>query len=162
MLSRRGSGVSHLFFVDDLVVFCRANENGMGCLKHVLDQICPFFGHKVNRQKTQLFFFHNVSKEIATIIYGKLHFSRVNDLEKYLDVPFFHNSFGTNTFKFILDKIQNRPNRWDASKLSLVSRLTLVKLVLLMIPNYFIATARIPIMIYKEIEKLACCFLWGT
>lgn len=40
MLSRRGSGLYHLFFADDILLFGRANEKGASCLKQVLDTFC--------------------------------------------------------------------------------------------------------------------------
>ncbi|KAK5844934.1 hypothetical protein PVK06_001081 [Gossypium arboreum] len=61
-----------------------------------------------------------------------------------------------------MDNVRNRLNRWETRKLSLVGRLTLVKSVLLTIPNYFMTMARIPISICNEIKKLARGFLWGS
>ncbi|KAK8277284.1 hypothetical protein V6Z12_D10G255900 [Gossypium hirsutum] len=77
-------------------------------------------------------------------------------------MPLFHRRVGRNTFFFVLDKIRNCLNGWDARKLSFAGRLTLVKSVLLLIPNYFMTTAQIPIMICKEIEKVVRTFLWGS
>lgn len=65
-----------------------------------------------------------------------------------------------STFDFILDKVRDRLSGWDARKLSFASRLMLVKLILLSIPNYFMTTARISIMVCKEIEIIARRFLW--
>lgn len=38
----------------------------------------------------------------------------------------------------------------------------LAKLVLLSIPNFFMATVRLPILICSEIEKLTRNFIWGS
>lgn len=83
-------------------------------------------------------------------------------LGKYLGMPLFHHRIGRNTFYFILDKVHDCLNRWDVRKLSFARRLTLLKLVFLSIPNFFMATTRIPVTICKEIEKRSRCFLWGS
>lgn len=46
--------------------------------------------------------------------------------------------------------------------MSLVERLTFVKLVLMTTLNYFMATVKVSITVCKEIEKLACGFLRGS
>lgn len=56
MLSCRGLSISDLFIADDRLLFAREIVKGADCLRQVLDKFCWFFGHKVNRRKTQLFF----------------------------------------------------------------------------------------------------------
>ncbi|KAH1082125.1 hypothetical protein J1N35_021886 [Gossypium stocksii] len=47
------------------------------------------------------------------------------------------------TFGFVVDKIHNKLSGWDAKNLSMAGRITLVKLILLVIPNYFMCKARL-------------------
>lgn len=161
-MSHRGLGLSHLFFADDLLLFCRVDDNGATSVKQIPDTFCHFSGHRVSHQKTRGFFSKNVSEDVAMNLCTKLGFTRVADLGKCLGVPLFHNRVCVNTFHFIIEKVLNRLNGWDVRKLSLAGRLTLVKFVLLTIPNYFMSTASIPISICKEIEKMARGFLWGS
>lgn len=84
MLSRRGLGLSHLFFADDLLLFCRANDSGADCLKKVLNTFCYFASHRVNKLKTHVFFSSNVKNEEAMGICSKLGFTRTTDLGIYL------------------------------------------------------------------------------
>lgn len=51
LLSCRGPGVSHLFFTDDLVLFCKTDDERATCVKNVLETFCRFSGHRVNQQK---------------------------------------------------------------------------------------------------------------
>lgn len=127
-----------------------------------MDNFYHLFGHKVNRVKHISFLSNNVTEKVSTAICINLGYVRVKDLGKYLVILLFHHRVGRNTFSFVLNKVRDRLNGWDARKLSFTGRLTLVKLVLLFIPNYFMATVRIPITICKEIEKIARGFLWGS
>ncbi|KAA3484938.1 Retrovirus-related Pol polyprotein LINE-1 [Gossypium australe] len=92
---------------------------------------------------------------------AKFGFSKVSDLGRYLGMPLLFGRVGVGSFQFIMDKVRNCLGGWDVRKLSLVGRLTLVKTVLMAIPNYFMATTRILISICKEIEKLTRNFYWG-
>ncbi|KAK8365340.1 hypothetical protein V6Z12_A02G046600 [Gossypium hirsutum] len=117
---------------------------------------------KLIDKRHRFFFSSNVSEVVANEISTNLGFTRVEDLGFYLGIPLFHHRVGRNTFSFVLDKVQNCLNGWDARKLSFAGRLTLVKSVLFSIPNYFMTAARIPITICKEIEKVVRSFLWGS
>lgn len=61
-----------------------------------------------------------------------------------------------------MNKVQNRLNGWDALRLSMAGKITLVKFVLLVIPNYFMSIVRVPVTVCNEIEKLARNFIWGA
>ena len=55
---------SHLLFVDDSIVFCRAIvEEGNRVMK-VLEDYERDLGQKLNKEKTSLFFSKNTSREI--------------------------------------------------------------------------------------------------
>lgn len=48
-LSRNGPCVLHLFFADNLLLFCRASEVGVDCSRKTLDTFCHFTGNIVNK-----------------------------------------------------------------------------------------------------------------
>lgn len=63
---------------------------------------------------------------------------------------------------FTIEKVYRELNEWDARTLSTIRRVTLMKVVLLAIPYYFMSFALIPISICNEIGKIARAFIWGS
>lgn len=56
--------ISHLFFADDNIIFCRATmEEGKRVLK-VLEEYEAKSGQKLNKEKTSLFFSKNISRDV--------------------------------------------------------------------------------------------------
>ncbi|KAL1078057.1 hypothetical protein V6Z11_D10G136600 [Gossypium hirsutum] len=88
-------------------------------------------------------------------------FQEVQNLNTYLGVPLFHERVTSNTLSFIVDKVRQKLQNWDARKLSMAGRITLAHSVLLSIPNYFMQFLMIPKGVCSEIEKLVRQFIWG-
>ena len=58
-LCRVGTKVSHLFFADDNLLFCRATSQECTHILEILKQYEEASGQQINRGKTQLFFSPN-------------------------------------------------------------------------------------------------------
>lgn len=56
---RRGTCVSHLFFVDDSIIFCKVSNANCVALQNILELYENASGQKVNGDKTTLFFNYN-------------------------------------------------------------------------------------------------------
>ncbi|KAH1081133.1 hypothetical protein J1N35_020894 [Gossypium stocksii] len=92
-----GRSLSHLFFVDDLVLFAQVEESqARGVNDELVGRLCHTLG-----------------------------FHKVQNLEKYLGVPLFHNRVTNNTLHFVVDNVRSKLKSWDARKLSLVRKATL-------------------------------------
>ena len=59
--SRGDATFSHLFIVDDLVLFAKADVKNYRVARDVLDTFCELSGQKVNAEKSHVFFSPNVS-----------------------------------------------------------------------------------------------------
>lgn len=67
---RIGPRISHLFFANDGLIFCRATTRECENLQRILEEYEGASGQQLNREKTSLFFSHNtpfdVQEEIKT------------------------------------------------------------------------------------------------
>ncbi|KAA3453051.1 Retrovirus-related Pol polyprotein LINE-1 [Gossypium australe] len=153
-LSRSGPPISHLFFADDLVIFCKAQIDQARLLKSILSLFCETSGHKISTRKSNIFYSNNTEVETLNQISQLFGFQEVQNLGKYLGVPLLHDRVTKNTLNFIVDKIRRNLNSWDARKLSFAGRIMLAQSVLLSIPTYFMQTMMIPKRVCDAIERL--------
>ncbi|KAA3460632.1 Retrovirus-related Pol polyprotein LINE-1 [Gossypium australe] len=105
-LSRSGPPVSHLFFADDLVIFCKAQIDQARLLKSILSLFCETSGHKISTRKSNIFYSKNIEADIRNQISQLFGFQEVQNLGKYLGVPLLHDRVTKNTLNFIVDKIR--------------------------------------------------------
>ncbi|KAH1038645.1 hypothetical protein J1N35_040388 [Gossypium stocksii] len=118
-LSRSGPNLSHLFFADVLVIFCKADEQHGKILKEILNEFCELSYHKVNPRKTNIFFSKGVKESMVDLLSNLLSF---------------HKKVTNSTFHFVIEKVRTKLQSWDARQLSFAGRVTLVQSVFLAIP----------------------------
>jgi len=61
--SSKGPRLSHLFFADDSMIFCKANSVEWRRVMRILGIYEKVFGQQINLQKTSLFFSRNTNLE---------------------------------------------------------------------------------------------------
>ena len=62
-LCRNGPRISHLFFADDTLLFCRASRGDLEAILQLLQLYEQASGQKLNREKTTVFFSKATSEE---------------------------------------------------------------------------------------------------
>ncbi|KAA3487439.1 reverse transcriptase [Gossypium australe] len=121
-LSRSGPAISHLFFADDLVIFCKAHIGQAWLLKSILDQFCEVSGHKISTRKSNIYFSKSIDNIDCDQVVNLFGFQEVQDLGFYLGVPLLHYRVTKSTFSFVVDKVRRKLNSWDVRKLSIARR----------------------------------------
>ena len=86
-ICRNGPKVSHLFFVDDSVLFCSTKEEECQKIFDILAIYERGSGQKINREKTKIFFSSNTPHEVQVRIQQVLGVPTIRHFEKYLGLP---------------------------------------------------------------------------
>ena len=83
-ICRNGPRVSHLFFADDRVLFCRAKESECQVILDLLLVYERGSGQKINRDKTNIFFSSNTYHDVQVRIHHQLGVPAIRQYERYL------------------------------------------------------------------------------
>ncbi|XP_028089245.1 uncharacterized protein LOC114289680 [Camellia sinensis] len=161
-LSRGGPQLSHLFFVDDLILFGKATKSNCECIKNILQDFCTQSGQKVSFLKSKVLFSTNLNTEIQDHLALTLQIPKTTNLGKYLGCPIFHNRPNRATYHFLVEKIQSKLSGWKSKLLSNAGRTTLIKAVNAAIPSYIMQCNYLLISTCKALDKINRDFLWGS
>ncbi|CAL1356334.1 unnamed protein product [Linum trigynum] len=161
-LVRGGVGLTHLFFADDLVLFAEATVEQADVVMSCLQKFCKASGEQVSTEKSRIFFSRHMKRDICKRISERLNIPMTQDLGRYLGVPVLHGRTTKDTYRYILDRIDQRLAGWKADNLSLAGRVTLAVSVLNAIPSYAMQTAVLPAGICDQIDQKIRAFIWGS
>ena len=161
-VAKKAPKLSHLFFADDLVLFAKASLDQVAVISKVLDNFCAFSGHRISKEKTTIFFSKNTDPVVASQIGDGFGFQITNNIGKYLGVPLIHGRTTTNSYSYLVDKLQMRSSSYHSSRLSLGGRTTLAKTVLSALPIYTMQISVLPCSTCTKLDALCRNFIWGS
>ena len=84
---RGGPILSHLFFANDSIIFCKAFIENCDSLQRVLNVYELASSQQLNRAKTSLFFNSNTAHEVQEEIKSRFSAQVIKQHEKYLGLP---------------------------------------------------------------------------
>ena len=87
LASRGGVAFSHLFFVDDLVLFAKAYIKNCRAIRDVLDTFYYLSRQTMSAEKSWVFFSPNLAQHHREELYNILNFRSTPSLGKYLSSP---------------------------------------------------------------------------
>lgn len=160
-VSRTALTVDHLPFVDDLILFCRANLQEAACLKSCLEKYCCLIGQLINYGKSGLFFSQNLSRRHVDSLRNFLRLSIITNDALYLGNPLFLGRNKSKAFHFIMDKLKSCFAGLRSKLLSQAGRVTLVKSVVSSIPIYYMAACQFPASLCRAFDSAARQFFWN-
>jgi hypothetical protein len=158
---RGGPRVSHLFFADDSIVFCRATNADYVALQNLLTLYANASGQVVNSDKTALFFSPNMSQQARNTICSFFGTSPNTQFEKYLGLTPVVGRAKRRAFNEIKDRVWRRLQGWKEKLLSQAGREVLIKAVIQAIPTYAMSCFKFPVGLCEEFCSMANRFWWG-
>ena len=131
----RGPEISHLFFVDNSLISCRAKREDCSSLERVLANYEQASGQQLNQEKTSFFFSSNTPQDIQDDI--KTHFGAniIRQHETYLGLPSLVGKSKCNTFLQLKERPDNKLSRWKEKMLLSSGKEILIKVVAQGIPT---------------------------
>jgi hypothetical protein len=159
--SKRGPKISHLFFTDDSLLFCRSNTTQWNSLTHILQLYEMASGQKMNSNKTAIFFSKNTSSSDKEQILGISGVPSTQQFDTYLGLPALVGRSRTTAFKSIKEKVWKRLQDWKLKFLSQAGKEILLKAVIQAIPTYCMGVFLLPKALCMEITSLMSKFWWG-
>ena len=104
-LCKRGPKLTHLFFEDDSLLFCKANPQECGNVLKILLDYEAVSGQKINREKTSLFFSKSTEEETRQEIKRVLGVQEIKFYEKYLGLPSLVGRGKKASFSYIKERV---------------------------------------------------------
>jgi hypothetical protein len=157
----RGLSITHLLFVDDVLILGIRSLEEWVEFKKLLNLFCQASGMEVNCEKSC--FLHNnyESENLSSIenLFG-IPIAPLDYGMKYLGFHLKPNDYRVSDWFWLLQKIEKRVGHWSYRWLSLGGRLILIKSVLQNLPVYWLTLAKVPANIKVKIRQIFSNFLW--
>lgn len=145
---------------DDLVIYCNANESEVGEVVRCLNTYCEWTIQRINLEKSVVHFSNNVYALDSRVLCQLLPMSECNHTSLYFGTSFCKMGSKMETFKCIMEKLENRLAGWKQKTLSLTGCTVLIKSIAMTLPSYIMQTFLLPTNLCEKIDRLIRGFWW--
>uniref|UniRef100_A0A803PV51 Reverse transcriptase domain-containing protein n=1 Tax=Cannabis sativa TaxID=3483 RepID=A0A803PV51_CANSA len=151
----------NLCFVDDLMIFCKGNENSVRFIHEAFTLFCDTTYLKANMNKSAIYF-GGVNEVTKRAILNLMNMEEGSFPLRYLGVKLRLTNWKTSDCGCILDKVNLKLNNWASKFLSFAGRAQLIHSVLLGIRKFWMNLFILPKKVTAAIDKSYRDFLWGV
>ncbi|XP_027109391.2 uncharacterized protein [Coffea arabica] len=160
-ISRSGPSITHLFFADDSLIFCKADKRQAEEVRRILKIYEHGSRQVINMEKFSVFFSRNVEQNDQREIYSCLEHIKVVKQGKYLGLPMVITNTNDQIFGFIREKCNKTIFNWSNKQLSQAGKEVLLKAVTMAMPTYAMSCFKLPVKLCKDINAMMARFWWG-
>ena len=153
-LSRISPCLTHLFFADDSLLFCRSTIQECKKILEILDTYGRCSGQQINRNKTTIFFIKSTDEDTRDQIKLALGVEEIRQYEKYLGLPSLVGKNKKASFNYIKERVWRKIQGWKEKLLSQAGREILMKAMVQAIPSFTMSCFKLPLGLCSEIETL--------
>ncbi|XP_027126082.2 uncharacterized protein [Coffea arabica] len=160
-ISRQGPLITHLFFADDSLIFCKANTRQATEIMKILRTYEKASGQLVNLDKSAIFFSKNVSRELRSEVCSSIGGMAEIKQGKYLGLSMVIARTNDQIFGFIKENIRSKMQDWRNKFLSNAGKEVLLKAVSMAMPTYAMSVFKLSRKMCKDISSLMANYWWG-
>ena len=117
-ICRSGPKLTHLFFADDCLLFCKASLTECEKIQELLGFYEEALGQMINKSKTTLFFSKNTDAHTMEEIKLSLRVPAIQHYKKYFGLPSFVGRGKKDCFTQIKERIWAKMQGWKEKFLS--------------------------------------------
>jgi hypothetical protein len=152
--SPKGFRISHLFFVDGSLLFCRTNSVEWRRSIIILWIYEAGSGQKLNLDKTSVFFSRNTSQEKRQEILSLSGLSEAHHFDTYLRLPSLIGKSKIQAFNNTKERVWNELTNGKVKFLSQVEKEILIKAVVQAIRTYCMNVFLLPVTLCKDLNSM--------
>ena len=153
-MCRNGPRISHLFFANDTLLFCRASRGDLEAILQLLQLYEQASGQKLNREKTTMFFSKGFTEERRMELEEFLGVNEIREYEKYLALPDVVGRNKKESLNYIRERVWNKLQGWKERLLSKAGKKVLLKAVVQAIPTFAMSCFKLPKGLIQDINRL--------
>ncbi|XP_026420100.1 uncharacterized protein LOC113316084 [Papaver somniferum] len=153
--------ISHLFFADDCMLFCKASVTYAKNIIKVINVFAKASGQAINFDKSEFITSGNMHHRHIKILSKALNMKFLSSSEKYLGTPLFIGKDKTKSFSFLMDNFYARLNSSIKSNLNIAGRTVVTKYVLSSLCVYHMACFPLPKTVTSKIDSIQHTFWWA-
>lgn len=155
-----GPTITHVMYIDDVVLFTKAARRDASNLVRVLEKYCSWSGQAINRNKSSVFFSKHTQSHTRRAVKNILQVKSLKKDAVYLGAPMFLSKAPSKDFAFLQDKLEAKLMGWRSKSLSWAGRRVLINSVAQSLPNYTMSTFNIPNKVCDKLDSLTRRFWW--
>lgn len=166
-IAKNAPPISHLFFADDSMVFCRANRTEAKHLMDIFAEYQRISGQKINLSKSEMVFSPTIMQNVKDEFQSFMPIQITDKISKYLGLLTQIGRSKNQVFNFIMERFRSKLKGWKERSLSFSGRGVLIRAVIQAIPTYVMSIFLIRQGICNRIEQVICRFwcvcvcVWG-